>query len=678
MNVVLLYSSFTQGEDLAKDIAASNDSGNLDSALTGMSRLENTLQNKNLSPDERINSAIIQQSPIGISVRDRNGSLILCNKSWAEIWEKPAEEVKKALAVRRSELQMDHKDDYLGENQKKVQNIYRNGGVLVLDEIYVSDVDKWVQQRFYGIQGSNDTIEFVVVLTEDVTDRKKREEIQVKLQLSTMKYKNLVENLPVAAYTTDFEGNCLSANPAMVRLFEEESQESLFSVPVSERYADSEERRWFISKLLQSGRVQDHEVELVTSLGRPFWASISATATVDEGKGIQTIDGIIQDISTKKALEKEILKNQKLESIGILAGGIAHDFNNIMAAVLGNISLARLYSGTEERVIEKLAQAEKATIRASDLTRQLLTFSRGGKPVRKTVDIRDVIKEASLFAVTGSKSLVDFDLSEDLWTAEVDESQLGQVINNLVINSVQAVPAGGEISISARNIVLNSSNRFTLPQGRYLRLVFKDQGEGIPEHIQNRIFDPYFTTKSSGSGLGLATAYSIIKNHYGSITVESSTDTGTVFFIHLPSSGRDISEALPDKPVSVMGRGRVLVMDDEKSVCHVVSEILKKHGYSVEIELDGELAVDHYRKAMKENRPFDVVITDITVPGGLGGVETAKQIHQINPDAKIIVASGYSNNEVMANFKDYGFTDSLAKPFSINVLLKSVAGAMKL
>ena len=657
-------------------MANSSDSGNLSSAHTRISRLENMLKNRDQSPEERINNAIIQQSPLGISVRDKHGNLVLCNRSWIEIWDKSQEEVEKALASRRDELQMDYRDNYLGENQKRVRDIYEKGGVLVLDAVYVSEVNRWVQQRFYGIQGNNGGIEYVVVLTEDVADRKKAEEIQRKLQLRNIRYAKLVENLPVAAYTTDFKGNCISANSAMVKLFEEESKESLFSVPVGERYLNPDDRRWFISTLLESGRVESYEVELVTIKGKPFWASISATATISEENQIQTIDGIIRDISSKKALEAEILKNQKLESIGILAGGIAHDFNNIMAAILGNISLAKLYSSSDERVNEKLEQAEKATIRASDLTRQLLTFSRGGKPVRRTLDVRQVIREAALFAVTGSGSTVRFELAENLRAAEADESQLGQVVNNLVLNSVQAVPTGGEIIISAENIELADNNRFTLPCGMYLRLSFSDTGPGIPESIHSRIFDPYFTTKSSGSGLGLATVYSIIKNHYGSITVEPSAGSGTVFFIHLPSSDKPVREVPPlQQPVLAMGKGRILIMDDEYSVRLVVSEMLRKHGYTVETAEEGGLAIEMYRTAFMNQKPFDVVITDITVPGGLGGVETAQKIRVINPSARIIVASGYSNNAVMANFQDYGFTDSLAKPFSMNVLLEAVARA---
>ena len=622
-------------------------------------------------PDKRIYSAIINQSPIGISVRDRNGNLVICNRSWANIWEMSEDAVQRALSIRKTSLTMDEKDSYLGENQKRVRDVYENGGDLILDAIYSPGMDKWIQQRFYGIEGLQGVIDFVVVLTEDVTEKKKSEEIETELQMSLMKYRKLVDNLPVAAYTTDSRGHCTSANPAMVHMFEEDSIENLFDIPVSERYLNKSDRDVFLGKMSSAGEIQGYEVELVTSRGRAFWASISATATFDETGNITTVDGVIRDISAVKVLEREILKNQKLESIGILAGGIAHDFNNILSAVLGNISLAKLYALGDEKIGEKLTEAERATIRASELTKQLLTFSRGGKPVRKTCDLREVVKESASFASTGSRAAVSFAFPDNLWAAEVDESQIGQVVNNLVMNSIQACPEGCRVAISMENTILGADNSLTLKPGFYIKLSVKDDGPGIPRDLQHRVFDPYFTTKSSGSGLGLATVYSIVKNHAGSIVVESSPASGCSFIIYIPSLGNTIqteSEAveLPE------GRGRILVMDDEESVRKVVSEILDHHGYRTDTASHGSAAVEMYRSAFLAGSPYDVVITDVTVPGGMGGVEAARCILGIDPSARLIVASGYSNNDAVANFRDHGFLDSIVKPFTLNTLLKSV------
>lgn len=638
----------------------------------GEATIEKMLGEGVLSPERKIYRAIINQSPVGISVRDRNGNLVLCNRSWVNIWDMSEEKVHDALSARRSELKMDERDKYLGENQKVVREIYENGGDLVLDAIFSSRLGKWIQQRFYGIEGPQGNNEFVVVLTEDVTEKKHAERTAKELQQSMMKYRKLVENLPVAAYTTNSRGKCISANPAMVDMFEEKSEDDLFRIPVSERYLNRKERDILLQRISATGKIQGYEVELVTSRGKPFWASISATATFDENGELSTVDGVIRDISMVKVLESEMLKNQKLESIGILAGGIAHDFNNILAAVLGNISMAKLYAAGEDRILEKLTEAERAAIRASELTKQLLTFSRGGQPVRKTCDIREVVRESASFASTGSRALISFSLPGDLWAAEVDESQIGQVINNLVLNSVQSSPEGCRITISGSNARLLQGNRYSLEPGCYIMLSVTDDGPGIPLNIQDRIFDPYFSTKSSGSGLGLATVYSIVSNHSGNISVESEPGKGSSFIFHLPSRGLAVEKVSESAAEFSSGRGRILIMDDEEGVRRVVSEILEHHGYDTDTSSEGSAAVEMYRSAFVDGNRYDAVITDITVPGGMGGVEAASRILKFDPTARLIVASGYSNNAAMANYREHGFLDSIVKPFTIDALLMTV------
>lgn len=621
---------------------------------------------------EKIYGAIVDRSPIGISVRDRNGNLVLCNRSWVGIWEMTSQAVEQALSTRRDSLQMDSRDSYLGSDMERVRSIYENGGELELDPIHSTRLGKWIRQRFYGIPDEQGVNRFVVILTEDITELVKAEEIERNLKRSLLKYRKLVENLPVAAYTTDRHGNCISANRAMVEMFEEGSLQDLFSVPVSERYLNAGDREVFLEKMTSSGMVQGYEVQLVTGKGRPFWASISATATTGDDGDVAVIDGVIRDITSAKALEREMLKNQKLESIGILAGGIAHDFNNILSAILGNISLARLYAGGEGKVTEKLEEAERASIRASELTRQLLTFSRGGKPVRKKCDLRKVIRETASFAISGSRAVLDIDLPGDLWAVEADESQIGQVMNNLVLNAVQSSPEGCRIRISGENLILEDGNPFLLKPGFYLKLLVRDDGPGVPDDIRDKIFDPCFSTRQSGSGLGLATVHSILSNHAGSITLDSRARSGACFVIHLPAIGKRLEAGhggvIPGSPAM----GRILVMDDEDSVRRVVSEILLHHGYQVDTAREGSVAVEMYRTAFLEGRSYDAVITDVTVPGGMGGVETAGRILGLDPDARLIVASGYSNNAVMANYAEHGFQDCLEKPFRIGGLLKTL------
>ena len=537
----------------------------------------------------------------------------------------------------------------------------------------MSDLGKWILQTFYSVLTPSGVVESVVVLTEDVSEKRRVMDFESKLKKTARKYHTLVENLPVAAYTTDSAGIVISANPAMVKMFLADSKEEIYTIPVSQRYRDPDDREHFLTELREKGKVDNYEMQLIRGDGSPFWASVSANVTLNELDEIQFIDGIIRDISSVKALEAEIVKAQKLESIGILAGGIAHDFNNIMAAVLGNISLAKLYSSDNSKVQSKLEEAEKASLRASELTRQLLTFSKGGQPVRRVSSIHKILKESAAFASIGSEVKVIFDLSEDLWSVEVDEAQIGQAVNNMVINAIHAMPGGGEIKIGAANHLFDFENDLSIKPGQYLRVSILDRGSGISPDILDNIFDPYFTTKPKGSGLGLATVYSIIRNHGGRILVDSSSDKGTEFVFYLPAVERKPEEFMqPATSGGKNGYAKILVMDDEVSVLEVVSEILEHHGYQVDTVTDGLEAVKKYRTAFDTKEAYDLLIMDITVPGGIGGVEALRQILTIDSTAKAIVASGYANNTVMANYQEFGFVDSMIKPFRLETLLEAV------
>jgi two-component system cell cycle sensor histidine kinase/response regulator CckA len=650
----------------------------LDAALARIGELEQRLEKTLTSPDNLLQNAILEQSPVAISVRDRNGNLILCNKKWAKIWETNEQDVDWALSRKREEFQLDNKDLYLGKNQMAVAQVYKNGGNLELEEIYVEAISKWVKQRFYGITGESGSIQYVVILTEDVTERVSSRRIEDELRESREEYAALVKNLPVAAYTTDEHGYTISANPAMVKMFGAESLDDLLLVPVEKRYRNPSDRQLFLSELKKNGKLTNYEVELVRKGVIPFWASISATVTLHENGEISKIDGIISDISATKALEKEMLKAQKLESIGILAGGIAHDFNNILAAVLGNISLAKLYASQDRRVCEKLDNAEKASIRASELTRQLLTFSRGGQPVRKIADFQNVLKEAISFAATGSNILVSYSLAKDLWPVEIDEAQIGQAVNNLVMNAIQAMPDGGKLSITGENAIIQRNTGLSLDPGNYLKITLADNGIGIPGELQSKIFDPYFTTKPGGTGLGLAAVYSILRNHGGCVTVESEAELGSKFSIFLPAvkDSFALSRYQPSPEIALPGHGRILVMDDESAVLEVIVEMLNQHGYCSDTASCGSQAAEMYSEALKLGKKYDLVIVDFTVPGGDGGLEALTRIRAFDPSAKVIVASGYAGNTVMSHCRDYGFTDAIAKPFRLRTLLEAVHNAV--
>jgi PAS domain S-box-containing protein len=379
--------------------------------------------------------------------------------------------------------------------------------------------------------------------------------------------------------------------------------------------------------------------------------------------------GSITDITERKKNEEEIMKVKKIESIGLLAGGIAHDFNNLLTAILGNISLIRikLEKNDNKNLFKLLENSETASMRAKDLTQQLLTFSKGGLPIIKTISIAKLIEECAVFTLRGSKIKSHFDIKPDLWLIDADEGQINQVIQNLVMNALQAMPEGGNIIISAQNVRIDERNTkiYQLPQGDFVKISIEDNGTGIPKENFDKIFDPYFTTKEKGHGLGLSTSYSIIKKHNGQITVESGGISGTVFNVWIPKSKNDQSVYKQDCHKVVHGHGKILIMDDEELIRNLLEEILFDLGYEVDTSTDGEEAISLFKEALDEQSNYDLVILDLTVPGKMGGLETVKHILEIDPGTKAIVTSGYSNDPIMSDFRNYGFTGIITKPYKI-------------
>jgi signal transduction histidine kinase/CheY-like chemotaxis protein len=383
----------------------------------------------------------------------------------------------------------------------------------------------------------------------------------------------------------------------------------------------------------------------------------------------------LTDITKRKRSEEELLRVQKLESLGIFAGGIAHDFNNILATILGNVSLAKDEADPKSETFELISEAEKASRRAQTLTKQLLTFAKGGAPVKETASVGDTIKESSLFVTHGSRSGCEFSIAEDLWPVEADVGQISQVISNIVINANQAMPEGGIIKVKAENLVIDEGNEWQLKPGRYIRISIKDEGVGIVEKYHSKIFDPFFTTKQEESGLGLATAYSIIKKHDGHITVKSQFGVGTTFHIYLPASEKEGREKMEDKVKK--GRGKILLMDDDASLRKMAGRMLNKLGYEPEFAKDGDEAIRMVKEAKEAKKPYDVVILDLTIPGGMGGKVAIQKLLEIDPKIKAIVSSGYSDDPVLANFQEYGFKGMIPKPFEKLSLSKILHEVLK-
>ncbi len=396
------------------------------------------------------------------------------------------------------------------------------------------------------------------------------------------------------------------------------------------------------------------------------------------------IIAIVRDITEKRKHEEELLKAQHLESIGILAGGIAHDFNNILAAIQGNISLAKLYSAPDSRSYEKLIDTEHSIERAKDLTRQLLTFSIGGAPLKKVMSIYNILKDSVNFYLSGSDIRGEFFIPAPLWLVEIDEGQISQVINNIIINAIQAMQRAGVITIEAHNIdtekdrALLSGHTFKITPGRYVMISIEDRGVGIPPEHLPRIFDPYFSLKDKGTGLGLATSYSIIKRHNGYIDVKSEPGCGTTVFLYLPASMAEkeiiVEPEAEARPIT--GKGRVLIMDDDASILRVCGELVRNLGYEALFARNGSETIDLYTESMKQGSKIDAIIMDLTIPGGMGGRDCVRRLIEIDPGVKAIVSSGYSNDPVMADYANYGFCGVILKPYRMEQLGRALHEAL--
>jgi PAS domain S-box-containing protein len=427
-----------------------------------------------------------------------------------------------------------------------------------------------------------------------------------------------------------------------------------------------------VENILKSGSLLglDDQITLRSRDSSERVVNVSGTPIFHQTDKIIGVVFVFRDITEAKRMEEDLIKAQKLESLGVLAGGIAHDFNNLLTAILGNVSLAKMQTNPDDKSLLRLQEAEKATLRAKDLTQQLLTFSKGGAPVKKVVAISELLRESALFAVRGSNVRCDVDISDDLWPVEIDGGQISQVVHNLMINADQAMPYGGVITVTARNLNSDSEHDSGLlpDKGRFVLISVKDEGHGIPYQHMAKVFDPYFTTKDKGSGLGLATSYSIMRNHGGTITIDSEPGLGSVFNVYIPASSGDMPRDDKASDKLVQGDGSVLVMDDEEMLRDFIGELLDHLGYEVGFAADGQETIDAYCKAKEAGKPFDCVLMDLTIPGGMGGKETIRKLRQIDPQIKAIVSSGYCDDPVMADFESYGFSGVVAKPYDAEEL----------
>jgi PAS domain S-box-containing protein len=543
-------------------------------------------------------------------------------------------------------------------------NIRKDGRLVVLETSGVPVRD--AEGRLRGYRG----------VDRDITERKRAEQA---LRESEERYRRLYERTPVMMHSIDGAGRLVSVSDAWLSQLGYAREEVIgrrsveFLAEASRRYA----LEVVLPAFMETGSCTDVEYQFVRKDGTVMDTLLSAIAERDRTGAFVRSLAVVTDVTEKRALEAERLRSQKLESIGTLAGGIAHDFNNLLQGVFGYISMARLAIDRPQESLGMLEHAEQALHQAVSLTSQLLTFAKGGRPLKQVIALRPVIEDAVRLALSGSRATPVLSLADDLWSVDADRGQIGQVIQNIVLNAEQAMPAGGVIRIAARNLPGAGS------PGR-VEISVRDEGAGIPAEHLPRIFDPYFTTKEKGTGLGLATVYSIVTNHGGTVAAATAPGGGATVTVLLPASplqpepDRDAGTAPAPRPAAAAGtrRGRVLVMDDEPVVRDVVGALIRALGHEAAFAENGEEALERYREAAAAGRPFDVVLLDLTIRGGMGGAETLRRLLEIDPGARAVVSSGYAADGVIADYRAHGFKAALAKPYTLAGLRDVLATIM--
>lgn len=520
-----------------------------------------------------------------------------------------------------------------------------------------------------------------VAMIRDVTERKRFEqEIAAEKESLAVTLRSIGDGV----ITTDVQGKIIMINNAAETLTGWSARDAMgqplkavFSVAIDLAAQARAQRSGYRNEAQSILLSFPESATLVSKDGSEHVIEQVASPIRDNKNEVAGVVLVFRDITERQRNEAERRKAETLEQLGLLAGGIAHDFNNLLTAIIGNISLASLLLPPNDEMATRLNDAKNASMRARDLAQQLLTFARGGAPIKKTASIGKLIQDTVSFSLRGTHSRSEFAFGADLWPAEIDPGQISQVVANLVVNADQAMPNGGTLRVKCDNFVYNSDTTPVVPDlspGDYIKVTIRDEGVGIPENYLKRIFDPYFTTKPKGTGLGLATTYSIIKNHNGLITVESEIHFGSTFTLYLPASRHQQLPAEPPRTMNpvIAGTGRVLIVDDEEAIRALVEFTLSHLGYEVfeaETALDG---VNLYREKLEAGERFDAVILDLTLPGGMGGKEALKRLIEIDPTVNAIVSSGYAMDATMSRYQDFGFRGVIAKPYEAAELGKIV------
>ncbi len=542
-----------------------------------------------------------------------------------------------------------------------------------------SELEMRVAERTAQLERANE------LLRVEIENRNRQDAIIID---SEKKYRTLVNSIDDIVLNIDPEGVILFVNQAIRKITGHDHRDVIGCSLLD--FVHGDDVSGFISSLLSAGGDDPVDTGILVAMicsgsefrmlkkdGSCLWVELRCNPVKDNDGNVIGFRGIAHDITRRKMTEEEMLRESRIDSLGILAAGIAHDYNNLLTAIIGNISLAKITLSKDDPNHTILTDAENASSMAKNLTQQLMAFSKGGSPVKKNTSVRNLLVDTAYFVLRGSQIQVVFDVDELLWDAVIDRGQIGQVVNNIILNARQSMPEGGLIRIGAENAVIGDSAMVPLKKGNYIRISIEDQGQGIPDDVLPRIFDPYFSTKETGSGLGLAIPYTIIKKHEGLINVASQRGVGTTFVIHLPASLRREGEHFDVEPKKVTSGGRILLMDDEMIILDLGLKAMRHLGYEVVTAANGSEAVRLFREAAEAGKPFDAVILDLIIPGGAGADRIIADLKAIDPGIKAVVASGYADDPVMVDYGSYGFSGVLIKPFSLDDIEQELARVLR-